>query len=123
MIPNPVGWFEIYVDDMERAKQFYQTVFAVELAQLPSPDSEVDIEMWSFAADMEQYGASGVLAKIAGHNSVLVYFSCEDCSLEESRIESAGGKVEASKYPIGEHGFITMAIDSEGNKFGLHSMK
>ena len=23
---NPVGWFEIYVDNMERAKQFYETV-------------------------------------------------------------------------------------------------
>jgi predicted enzyme related to lactoylglutathione lyase len=24
---NPVGWFEIYVDDMPRAKAFYETVF------------------------------------------------------------------------------------------------
>lgn len=24
---NPVGWFEIYVQDMERARAFYETVF------------------------------------------------------------------------------------------------
>lgn len=26
---NPVGWFEIYVNDMERAKKFYETVLKV----------------------------------------------------------------------------------------------
>jgi len=26
---NPVGWFEIYVRDMERAKSFYETVLGV----------------------------------------------------------------------------------------------
>ena len=33
-ISNPVGWFEIYVDDMERAKSFYQKVFQRELEKL-----------------------------------------------------------------------------------------
>ena len=33
---NPVGWFEIYVQDMERAKAFYQNTFQVTLEQLPS---------------------------------------------------------------------------------------
>lgn len=33
---NPVGWFEIYVDDMERAKRFYQSVFALDLIGLHS---------------------------------------------------------------------------------------
>ena len=31
---NPVGWFEIYVEDMGRAKQFYETVFQVSLRKL-----------------------------------------------------------------------------------------
>ncbi|WP_370659888.1 VOC family protein [Paraglaciecola algarum] len=29
MQENPVGWFEIYVDNMDEAKQFYQSVLAV----------------------------------------------------------------------------------------------
>ena len=40
---NPVGWFEIYVDDMERAKSFYEAVLKVKLEKLPGPD----VEMWS----------------------------------------------------------------------------
>lgn len=37
MLGNPVGWFEIYVNDMDRAKQFYQQVFQVTLTKLDSP--------------------------------------------------------------------------------------
>lgn len=35
MTHNPVGWFEIYVQDMERAKKFYETVFQAGKAQQP----------------------------------------------------------------------------------------
>lgn len=28
---NPVGWFEIYVDDLQRAKTFYEKVFQIEM--------------------------------------------------------------------------------------------
>lgn len=41
---NPVGWFEFYVQDMERAVAFYQKTFEVTLEQLPSSD----MDMWAF---------------------------------------------------------------------------
>jgi len=59
----------------------------------------------------------------AGGNSTLIYFSCEDCAVEESKVEAAGGRIQKPKMSIGEYGFISLAIDSEGNMFGLHSMK
>lgn len=31
---NIAGWFEIYVDDMERAKDFYQHVFQLLFSQM-----------------------------------------------------------------------------------------
>jgi predicted enzyme related to lactoylglutathione lyase len=121
---NPVGWFEIYVDDMGRAKAFYETVLAKTLEKLNDP-TESGTEMWSFPADMEQYGAAGALVKMegfgAGRNSTLVYFSCEDCAIESSRVESAGGQIQQPKMAIGEYGFIALAIDTEGNMFGFHS--
>lgn len=121
---NPVGWFEIYVQDMPRAKAFYQTVFALELERLNTPDSA--LEMWSFPMDPARWGAGGALVKMtgvpSGGNSTLVYFSCEDCALEESRVEKAGGRVERTKMSIGEYGFISLVCDTEGNMIGLHSM-
>jgi uncharacterized protein len=123
---NPVGWFEIYVDDMDRAKAFYQTVLKVELEQLADP-TEGHADMWSFASNSEQYGASGALVKMdgisAGGNSTHVYFSCEDCAVEEARVVEAGGSIHQPKTSIGEYGYCTLAIDSEGNMFGLHSQQ
>src|SRR5688572_12919825 len=111
MARNSVGWFEIYVDDMERARKFYETVLAVKLERLPGPD----VEMWSFPMDPEGPGSAGSLVYMpgfnAGGNSVLVYFSCEDCAVEESRVVEAGGRVEKSKFSIGEYGFISLVYD------------
>lgn len=125
MARNPVGWFEIYVNDMPRARNFYESVLAIELENLEVP-GDSNLKMMSFPADMEKHGSSGALVHVegfpAGGNSTLVYFSCEDCAVEESRVTSAGGKVQTPKMSIGQYGFVTLAIDTEGNMFGLHSV-
>ena len=124
---NPVGWFEIYVDDIIRAKQFYQAVFHIELTELTPPSDSSSLQMWAFPSDMQVYGASGALVQMpgvaAGGNSTLIYFSCEDCAVEAARISSAGGKIQEEKTSIGEYGFIVLAFDTEGNMIGLHSLK
>jgi predicted enzyme related to lactoylglutathione lyase len=121
MRSNPVGWFEIYVQDMPRARAFYESVFEISLEKLNGPE----VEMLAFPMSMDATGAAGALVRMpgvaSGGNSVLVYFSCEDCAVEESRVKAAGGRVERSKMSIGEYGFISLVYDTEGNLFGLHS--
>ena len=123
MANNPVGWFEIYVNDTNRAKRFYETVLATTLEKL----SVDELEMWQFPMSPEGYGAPGALVRMegfpAGGNSTLVYFSCEDCAVEAARVASAGGHMQREKMSIGEYGFIALAVDTEGNMFGLHSMQ
>ena len=124
---NSVGWFEIYVEDMKRAKAFYEEVLGKKLEPMKTPDMGVELEMCAFPGSMENYGANGALVKMpgfpTGHNSVLIYFSCEDCATEEARVSANGGKVEKKKFSIGEYGFISLVKDTEGNMIGLHSMK
>ncbi len=124
-MPNPVCWFEIYVDDMERAKLFYQTVLGTELSLLSDP-TDTNTQMWAFPSDMNQYGSTGTLVKMqgmsAGGNSTIIYFSSEDCAIEEARVEAAGGQIHQTKMSIGPHGHIVLAVDTEGNIFGIHSM-
>ena len=123
MKTNPVGWFEIYVQDMDRARAFYETVLATKLERLPSPE----VEMLSFPMQQGASGVAGALAKMpgvpSGGNSTLVYFMCDDCAVEEARVQGAGGKVQKPKMSIGEYGFISLVADTEGNMIGLHSMK
>ncbi len=128
MTSNPVGWFEIYIQDMKRAQKFYESVLRVTLAKLsvPEPD-ESGMEMFAFPMDMERPGASGALVKMdgfpSGGNSTLVYFSCADCAVEAGRVATSGGRIQQEKMSIGEYGFIALAFDTEGNMFGLHSMQ
>ena len=120
---NPVGWFEIYVQDMPRAKAFYESVFAVQLQRLESPEPE----MWTFPMQENSPGAMGALVKMdgcpSGGNSTLVYFTCADCATEAKRAAVNGGHVFKDKFSIGQYGFISLVTDPDGNMIGLHSMK
>ncbi len=128
MKQNVVGWFEIYVDDIDRAKVFYESVFQVTLSDLAVPGGEAGMKMLTFPMDaFDAPGATGALVKMEGYGPVsggtIIYFNSEDCAIEAARVEAAGGVVLKPKESIGEHGFIALFKDSEGNVIGIHSMK
>ena len=107
---------------MARARAFYESVLKVELTAITDPTEE-SLAMWGGPSDMEAYGALVHCESFAaGKNNTLVYFACEDCAAQESRVRAAGGKVERPKMSLGEHGFCSLLYDTEGNMFGLHSM-
>ena len=120
---NAVRWFEIYVQNMKRAKKFYEAVFRRKLQKLNTPT----LEMWAFPMELDQTGTGGALVKMkgfqSGGNSTLVYFGCEDCAVEAARAVKNGGQIEKPKMSIGEYGFIALVYDTEGNMIGLHSLK
>jgi predicted enzyme related to lactoylglutathione lyase len=108
---NPVGWFEIYVKDMPRAKAFYEAVFDAKLTKLESTA-----------------GAAGGLVRMeggpaGGGASTIIYFVTDDCTAELSRVTANGGSVKKPKSAIGPNGFIALVQDTEGNVIGLHSLK
>lgn len=120
---NPVGWFEIYVQDIERAKTFYEFVFQTELEKLVSDET---MQLWAFPMKQGGMGIVGALVQMqgmpSGGNSTIVYFMCADCAVEAGRVKDAGGQIFKEKFSIGQYGFIALAIDTEGNTIGLHSM-
>ena len=122
MTENPIRWFEIYVQDMNRAKKFYETVFHFKLEKLDVGE----IEMWAFPMIQDAPGAAGALVKMGGFdsegNGTIVYFASEDCSTEEKRVVAAGGSIQRAKTSIGPYGFISLITDTERNIIGIHSM-
>lgn len=123
--PNAIGWFDVYVDDIERATTFYETVFQLRLEPMGDPTGETS--MRGFPADMGAYGAAGALVKSPharpGPGGTMVYFSVPDCAVEEGRVAEAGGRVLRPKFSIGQFGWVTLCMDTEGNAFGLNSMQ
>jgi predicted enzyme related to lactoylglutathione lyase len=130
MNQNIICWFEIYVKDMERAKKFYNAVIGTKFTDIPGAGESPEGMKMAFFSSMENQGVSGALIEMAGAKegdghcvNTMVYFPCQDCSVEESRIKGAGGQVNRSKFSIGEYGFCAICVDTEGNPFGLFSME
>ena len=122
---NAVGWFDLYVEDMDRAQAFYETVLGAKLERIADPTGET--RLLAFPANMTAYGAAGALVKSKhprpGVGGTMIYFSVEDCAVQESRVLAAKGKVIRPKFSIGDFGWVTLCADTEGNLFGLNSMK
>lgn len=120
---NLVGWFEIPVTNMERAKSFYNAVFNIEIQV---HDFGETLMGWFPYAEGKS-GAAGSLilnpAYVPSENKgVLIYFSSTDTETELDRVEAAGGKVIQGKTQISpDVGYMALFIDSEGNRIALHS--
>lgn len=118
-----VGWFEIPVTDIQRAKKFYEAVFDISI----SIHDVGGLKMGWFPMAPEKKGASGSLVQHEMYApsqkaGALIYFSCADVATELGRVKVAGGKILQPKKEIGGgHGFMALLLDSEGNRIALHS--
>ena len=117
---NPVNWFEIPVEDLARAKQFYETILAIEITE-----SEMGpAKMGWFPMEMGAAGSPGTLIKSDGytpsHDGSLVYLHVDAIDPTLELINANGGKTLVCRMSIGQHGFIAHFEDSEGNRVALH---
>ncbi len=119
-----INWFDIYVDDMDRARAFYETVLDTTLSPMGDPNDPT-AEMLAFGDDASSHGAGGALVRLEdvkpGPGGSMVYFACDDCAVEEARVPGAGGAIVRPKFSIGDHGDVSIVTDTEGNMIGLHS--
>ena len=118
--PNPVNWFEIPVNDITRAKTFYESVFQVELTATEMGPNKM---AW-FPMEMGSAGSAGTLVQGQGytpsHDGTLVYINVPQIDAALVKIGAEGGKTLMPRRSIGEHGFIAHFQDSEGNRVALH---
>ena len=124
---NVVGWFEIPVIDMERAIRFYESVFGFSFSR----NTMGPLDMAWFPGVETGMGSAGSLvhypaAYSPSASGCLLYFTAfsGDVGIELSRVEPAGGKVLQGRTQISEEvGYMGLFLDSEGNRFAIHSRK
>ncbi len=121
---NMIAWFEIPVDDISRAKKFYETIFDVEMVTMDMGD---EFKMEVFPGD--QNSVSGALVyntewySPSNTHGPLVYLNGNpDLQTVQDKIEAAGGKIIIPKRQISpEYGYMAVFEDTEGNRIALHS--
>mgnify|MGYP003413283687 CR=1 FL=1 len=121
---NALNWFEISVQDIKRAKKFYESVFSIKMQEMDM----MGTKMAFFPFDPVSGKVSGGLCQCKMHKpskaGVKVYLNGNpDLKKALSKVEKAGGKITMPKTSIGENGFMAFFNDTEGNSIGLHSDK
>ncbi len=120
---NSINWFEIPATDIERARKFYETIFDMEMQELPMPE----FRMVSFPMEMGSGHVHGALCQhemyTPSKDGVTLYLNANpsiDAVID--RIEGAGGQIVIPKTQISEEiGYMAFFIDSEGNRMALHA--
>ena len=119
---NAINWFEIPVQNYERAIDFYENMLDAKLQR----ETMDGINLAIFPSDED--AVSGALVKAdflsPGDQGSVVYLNVEgimDAAI--ARAEGKGAKVLFPKTNIGEHGYIAHISDSDGNKIALPSLQ
>lgn len=121
MKSNPVVYFEIPVNDRERAEQFYTAVFGFSFEK-----EMIDgYEMSLFPFEEKQSGITGALAKgdvyKPSKDGIIIYFKTENIDKTLAEAVRHGGKVLYPKKTDEKNGFAVAEFeDPEGNRIALH---
>lgn len=119
---NPVVYFEIPVNDMDRAVKFYKTVFKFDF------DTEIidNNQMALFPFAEENSGISGALAKGEIYKptkeGVVVYFKTANIDETLKSVTTNGGQILYPKTDNGV-GLVAEFEDTEGNRIALYQSK
>lgn len=122
---NAINWFEIPVNNYERAKKFYSEIMGVEIMDHDMGDKNMKYGIFPY--DMENRGIGGAIVQMeemkpSMDGSTVYLNGGDDLSVSLAKVEAAGGKIFMPKTGIGENGFIAQFTDTEGNRVALHSM-
>jgi len=122
---NAINWFEIPVNNYERAKKFYGDILGLKITDYHMPEKNMKYGMFPY--DMENNGVGGAIVQMKemkpSTDGVTVYLNGgDDLNVALSKVEAAGGQVLMPKTDIDENGFFAQFIDTEGNRVALHSM-
>ena len=120
---NILNWFEISVNDIGRAKKFYETIFSIKLEEMDM----MGMKMAMFPYEPMGGKLSGALVQSDMHkpsaDGVKIYFNGNpDLDIPLSKVAAAGGTVVVPKGKISDDvGYMAFFIDTEGNAVALHS--
>jgi uncharacterized protein len=117
---NAISWFELPVNDLDRARDFYSAVLGVRFADTADAGDRL------YAMFPVDDGVSGALVQGEAYRpsteGALVFLNAGDeLQAVVDRVDPAGGRVLVPRLDMGEWGVAAFIVDTEGNKVALHA--
>lgn len=123
MKTNPVVYFEIPVVDLNRACDFYSSVFEAKF----SHDVVDGYQMAFFESSEDRFGAAGALVVgdvyVPSHDGCFLYFGVDSIDDSIAKALENGGSLLYPKKTNGDLGSVAEIQDTEGNRIALHQAK
>src|SRR5437667_7748539 len=117
--PANIVWFEIPADNVERAKQFYGSLFGWKIEKFPGP-----MEYWHIDTGGANDTPDGGLLKRQnpGHQGITNYIGVASVDKFVAKVDKLGGKVCMPKTAVSQMGYFAICQDPENNTFALWEM-
>ncbi|MFA5010820.1 MAG: VOC family protein [Ignavibacteria bacterium] len=117
---NPIGWFEIFVKDFDKAKEFYSKLFNWDFNLSQSTKTQY----WNIFTGEGSIGG-GFMKKEKPEQegqAVILYVSVEDIDGTLKIVHELGGRTYTPKTLINENaGYFALFYDNDNNLIGLWS--
>jgi uncharacterized protein len=122
--------FEIPANDIERAKNFYNDLFAWKIEKWPGTDDSQltsaatgqPIEYWLITTTDDKGNKAlggGMMKRQMPEHQVTNYIDVKSVDEYSSKVEKLGGKVLAPKHTVPGMGYFALCLDTENNPFAI----
>ena len=123
--------FEIPVDDVDRAKKFYNDLFGWKIekisgstednsSKLTSAATGQPIEYWIITT-MDDKGnkavGAGMMKRQMSEHHITNYIGVDSVDEYSSKVEQLGGKVFAHKHAVPGMGYFALCSDTDHNRY------
>jgi predicted enzyme related to lactoylglutathione lyase len=118
-MPGELVHFDIPVDDVDKAVDFYGAVMGWKIEKYEGPGMG-DMAYWMISTnpDKEDAVQGGIGKKAMPEQTLMNYYRADD-GLEafNMRVKDKGGTVMMEKMPVPGWGWFSVCTDPEGNPF------
>jgi uncharacterized protein len=116
---SSIVWFEVPVDNLDRAKKFYKEMFGWKFAELPAAVNEY----WHIdTGGPDASPDGGLMLRMHPQQPITNYVSVPSITKAAAKVERLGGTVCKPKTAVPGMGYFAICLDTEKNTFALWEM-
>ena len=114
--PASIVWFEIPVDNVERARTFYGKLFGWKIDKFPG----ARMPYWIVNTGSDDPARNGgMMERQFPEHTITNYISVPSVEQAAAKAKKLGGKICMEKTAVPEMGYFIVCRDTENNQFAL----